>query len=286
MMRDATLVALRGVGQVMFQNNALSGLLMLVGLAIGSWQVALAALAGTIVSTLAGYLRYGLSEEVKQGLYGFNGTLTGIAAIVFGGVSVWSWVAIVVFPALSTLLTDICLRRHIPGYTAPFIAVTWLMLAVGHWLPNWLLPTATILPSEKPLFLFTLSLHFGQVMFEGKCILTGILFLFGILVNDRRATLYAVYGAVLPLLTVLIWNDYGLFNAGLWGYNAVLCAIAFAGSRKHDWLYATLAILLSVLLQWGGLLMGWTTLTAPFVLATWTVLILRGRIAKNAGNRL
>ena len=45
----------RGVGQVMFQNNALSGALMLVGILLNSWQMALLAVAGNIVGTLTAY---------------------------------------------------------------------------------------------------------------------------------------------------------------------------------------------------------------------------------------
>lgn len=52
----------RGVGQVMFQNNALSGGLMLVGVLLNSWQMALLAVAGNIVGTLTAYL-FGYSRE-------------------------------------------------------------------------------------------------------------------------------------------------------------------------------------------------------------------------------
>ena len=38
-------ILFRGIGQVMFQNNALSGLLMLVGILLNSWQMALLAIA-------------------------------------------------------------------------------------------------------------------------------------------------------------------------------------------------------------------------------------------------
>ena len=42
----------RGIGQVMFQNNALSGGLMLLGIAFNSWQLAVLSVLGTVVSTL------------------------------------------------------------------------------------------------------------------------------------------------------------------------------------------------------------------------------------------
>ena len=40
----------RGIGQVMFQNNALSGGLMLLGIAFNSWQLAVLSVLGTVVS--------------------------------------------------------------------------------------------------------------------------------------------------------------------------------------------------------------------------------------------
>ena len=43
-MREGLFIIGRGVGQVMFQNNAVSGLLMLVGIACNSWLLALFAL--------------------------------------------------------------------------------------------------------------------------------------------------------------------------------------------------------------------------------------------------
>lgn len=42
---------LRGVGQVMFQNNIYSGLLFLAGIFYNSWVMGLAAVAGTVIST-------------------------------------------------------------------------------------------------------------------------------------------------------------------------------------------------------------------------------------------
>lgn len=49
---DFLLVSGRGVGQVMFQNNALSGWLMLLGILLNSWQMGLLAIAGNTISTL------------------------------------------------------------------------------------------------------------------------------------------------------------------------------------------------------------------------------------------
>ncbi|WP_367619550.1 urea transporter [Alistipes ihumii] len=65
------------------------------------------------------------------------------------------------------------------------------------------------------------------------------------------------------------------YNTGLYGYNTVLCAIAIAGHTRRDFLWATVAVLLSVAMQWLGMAAGTITLTAPFVLAVWAVLSLK-----------
>ena len=70
----------RGIGQVMFQNNALSGLLMLIGIFLNSWQMGILAVCGNIISTLTAYFSGYKHNDIKNGLYGFNGTLVGISA--------------------------------------------------------------------------------------------------------------------------------------------------------------------------------------------------------------
>ena len=56
----------RGVGQVMFQGNALSGALMLAGIACNSLLMCLFALAGSAIGTCTACLLYTstLSQEV------------------------------------------------------------------------------------------------------------------------------------------------------------------------------------------------------------------------------
>ena len=82
-MREGLFIIGRGVGQVMFQNNAVSGLLMLVGIACNSWLLALFALLGNFVGTLTAFFSGYSKEDIEDGLYGFNGTLVGIAVGIF-----------------------------------------------------------------------------------------------------------------------------------------------------------------------------------------------------------
>lgn len=54
---SSLLVLSRGIGQVMFQNNALSGLLMLIGIFLNSWEMGILAVSGNIISTLTAHFQ-------------------------------------------------------------------------------------------------------------------------------------------------------------------------------------------------------------------------------------
>jgi urea transporter len=78
---------LRGVGQVMFQENALTGFLFLVGIAAAVVEedprfavlMALGGLIGTVLGTVTAWHSGYERDEHRAGIYGFNGTLVGIA---------------------------------------------------------------------------------------------------------------------------------------------------------------------------------------------------------------
>ena len=93
-MRENISIIGRGIGQVMFQNNALSGIIMLIGIICNSWQLAILAVAGTVVGTIAASLLNYDKEDIRAGLYGFNGTLVGIAIGVFMEINILSLIHI------------------------------------------------------------------------------------------------------------------------------------------------------------------------------------------------
>ena len=261
-MKDAFLTLGRGVGQVMFQNNALSGLLMLAGILLNSWQMALLAIAGNVVSTLTACLSGYSREDIRNGLYGFNGTLVGIAIGVFMPVSVASLSLLVAGACLSAWIARLfSLQRRVPGFTAPFILSVWILLAACRgMMPSLLLPSGNAVTAQSLSFLQAFCLNIGQVMFQG------------IMVNSRINGFYAALGAGLSIpFALLLGVDDAVLNAGLMGYNGVLCAIALGDKTWKGGAWATVAVLLSVLLQIGGMKWGITTLTAPFVVAVWIV---------------
>ncbi|NDO60880.1 urea transporter [Bacteroides caecimuris] len=265
----------RGIGQVMFQNNAFSGLLMLVGIFLNSWQMGILAICGNIISTLTAYFSRYKHDDIKNGLYGFNGTLVGIAVGVFLQLSVGSLIMLIITSALSTWIAYFFSRqRLLPGFTAPFILAVWGMLGVCSWLiPDLLVVSDTIIDTTQNINYFkAFCLGIGQVMFQGNTVLAGLFFLIGILVNSWKASLYTILGALLPIpLAILLEADATYLNAGLMGYNGVLCAIALGGTGWKRGVWAGCSVLLSTVLQILGMSLGIITLTAPFVISVWII---------------
>lgn len=268
----------RGIGQVMLQNNALSGLLMLVGIFLNSWQMGLLTIGGNCISTLTAYLAGYRKEDIRNGLYGFNGTLVGIAAGAFLKLSPESLILTAIACCLSTWIASLFNRQHkLPGFTAPFILAVWILLGVCHlFAPELLSATASPAEESQSVHCFqTISMGIGQVMFQ-EHLLSGLFFLAGIGVHSRIAACYAFFGVILALPAILLPGiDAAILNKGLLGYNGVLCAIALGSTNLKSLGWAFLAVCLSILLQTIGLHAGLTTLTSPFIMAVWTTLLIR-----------
>jgi urea transporter len=272
---NSLLVLGRGIGQVMFQNNALSGLLMLIGIFLNSWQMGVLAVSGNIISTLTAHFSGYGRDDIKNGLYGFNGTLVGIAVGVFMELSIGSLLLMAVASCVSTWISRLfSFQRSLPGFTAPFILSVWMLLGFCIWImPDILLVSDAVNDTTQGINYFqTFSFGIGQVMFQGN-IWTGLLFLAGILVNSRTAAFYTVIGALLPLpLAILLGIDAETLNMGLMGYNGVLCAIALGDRALKSLVWASCSVLLSTLLQIIGMNLEITTLTAPFVVSVWVIM--------------
>ena len=264
---------LLGFSQVFLLQSPLSGVLILAGLFCNSWQLALLALLGCLVSRAVASLWRDTKSEIADGLYGFNGTLVGIAIGVYWEISWLSILLLVIGAALSTWVARV-FRRHaqLPGLTAPFIIAVWALLLVSLLAPQevGLLDSATQLEEGLPLWRMlgvALGDSVGQVMFQAN-VLTGVLFFLAIAWESRRKALYALLGALVPMLVIPFVPE-AVWREGLLGYNAVLCAIYWAGSGERRLLYALLSVVLSVLLELLALYAGLIPLTAPFVLSVW-----------------
>lgn len=262
---------LRSLGQIMFQNNPYSGLLFLIGIFYNSPILGLAAILGTITSiSTAQFLNYS-KDDIQNGIYGFNGALTGIALVYFFGFNATILFALILGSALTSPLSYY-LKRIVRPFTAPFVIVTWVAMSILLLIFDFpLLSSVSSVNQTIDLISFSAK-SFGQVMFQENTI-TGLLFLLAIGINSMRSAIYALYAAVLgSLFALLLQEPVSVINAGLMGYNAILCAIALADNKRSAFLWITIATILSVIVTIAFSKFGIIALTAPFVLSTWIIL--------------
>ena len=247
---------LRGVGQVMFQNSPITGLLFLAGICINSYKYSLTALLGLIVATLAAYLLGADRTLIRNGLFGFNGVLTGIALSVF---LQWDWhvaVYIILGAIVSTIvmmgLTRLLISWDMAPLTAPFVLTAWMLLFALYQFGQ-LHPTKPIgsMPVHPGAAIQTdleeaaagggavgltvanlanvLFRGVGQVFLQDN-LWTGVVFAIAILVNSRVCCGFALLGSALGGLTALMLGGDGVtIYHGLYGSNAVLTGIALGG---------------------------------------------------------
>jgi urea transporter len=278
-------VVFRGIGQVFFQENALTGALFALGIAVRSAPMALGAVVGAAIgAATAKVLRFNESE-VLAGIYGFNATLVGIATLFFFRPGVASISLLVVGCIVATLVTWLA-RRYVPfpTYTAPFIITTWAVFFLGLALGAVRVEAGG--PPDRIGPAWAVAHGVSQVMFQAS-IWTALLFLIGIALNDWQHAAWVLLGSIVGMLLGSYHANAaagtldpeslvarGLLEnvaLGLYGYNATLTAVALFLWRRSV-IPPLLGIMLSVLLTDLFPLLGLPALTAPFVLATWLVL--------------
>ncbi|RZF27030.1 urea transporter [Paraburkholderia sp. UYCP14C] len=270
---------LRSLGQIVLQPNAVTGACMIGAWLLSEPRLVCAALLGAIAANISAMLAGSADADLRAGLLGFNGALAGLAAFSFiGDPATASAVAILAATGTAWLLRPWSrwLRTRGLGYlSSPCLIVTWL------WLPliaRGPLPTApaTAHPVDALRFVSGVLAGVAQTGFASGAA-PGVLVLLGIAAASRKHALYALAGAGLASAAHL-WLGAGVpsFDAGLSGFNGALTALALADAG-----YAAMlgGIAMSVLLQAAAMHFGWPAMTAPFVLATWSIRSLGRRIA-------
>lgn len=281
---------LRGIGQVFFQGNALTGICFLVAIAASSPLMALGGLVGAAIGTGVAKAARWNAGEISDGIYGFNATLVGIASFFFFQPSAVLVVLLAVGCVVATLLTWLMRGKvPFPTYTAPFVVTTWVLHAIGT--AAGLAPVTgypTLVPDPPMSFtLGAISHGIGQVMFQGS-FWTGLLFLVGIAISDRRHAALVLAGSIVGMLVA--WHHtteatraidperlvespiLETIRLGLYGYNATLAPVALYLWRR-SLIPALLGMMLTVPITELVPQLGIPALTALFVLATWIVLL-------------
>jgi urea transporter len=269
---------LKGLGQIMLQENSITGLLFLVGIFYGSYTMGLAALLATICGTATAYLFKYDKSEIEKGLYGFSAALVGVAVMLFLKPVIWAWLFVILGAVAAAMLQHFFIKLNFPAYTFPFVVVTWLILLICNEFCGSLLAVSTPAVAQASDSLTEGFKSFGQVIFQDK-FLAGLLFFVAVFISSPIAALYGLAAAIVSAIMAFYLSvPLTEINLGLYGFNAVLCAIIFAGPKVRDGLWVLISIVLALAVSLLMLKTGIPKLTFPFVLATWITLLLKNKL--------
>jgi len=295
--------ALRGIGQVVFQNNPLSGLVILAAIFYNSWVYGVVIVIGVVTGTATACLLQADRHLVRNGLFGFNSALVGVALVAFtsqdfrsgsfpsGHMLVYivcaAALAAIAFSSISALLGP----HRVAALTMPFNLVGWLFLfAVLKFSSIDAGPlTKPVSPDQYamvthyllPTWYMGIGNAIGQIFFQDNWI-AGYLILIAIAINSRTSALMALLGAVLAEIVAMSFGaPEGAIRDGLYGYNAALTGMAIGGFflvlTLRSFFYAVFGIVVSTWL-WASVAIflepiGMPVFTSTFVIVTWAMLI-------------
>ena len=296
---------LRGLGQVVFQNSALSGLLILLAISVNSFVYAIAALFGAAVSTYTAMLLRADRRLVRDGLFGFNGALTGIAMVVFtskeyvhgdlpgGGLILYIALAAAFSTILARAFAFLVRNDRVPRLNFSYCVATILLLGALHQFSG-LEVTKTVqplLPLLHPMsgpqvysgetWLYGIGTGISQIFLQDNW-LTGVVIVAAIAINSRISAVAVIAGSFLAVAAgTFAGAGEAVIRSGLLGYNAALTALALGGFfvllDRAGVMYAALGAVLTACV-WAGLATalapsGLPVLTLPFVIVTWLMML-------------
>ena len=113
---------LKGISEVSFINNELSGLVILVAIAFNNIKHAIWVALAVLISTVFSHMIGASGALIEQGLYGYSATLTTLALVHYPRIP---WPLILLGMLLSCLITLGFHALSLLPLTAPFILSTW-----------------------------------------------------------------------------------------------------------------------------------------------------------------
>ncbi|MFZ4929630.1 urea transporter [Chryseobacterium sp. Mn2064] len=278
---------LKGIGQIMLQENRWTGLLFLIGIFLGSWQCGVAVLLSTAAGTFTAMkLQYNKSE-INAGLYGFSAALVGVALSFLFETTLLIWILILMGGALAAVIQHFFIQKKIPVFTFPFIIITWvLVFGLHHFthIPPSALLSCEVIPTKYDDLLACTN-GFGEVIFQGG-VLSGVIFFIAVFISSPVAALYGLAASILGAgLSQMNGEPIKEIHMGLFGFNAVLSAIVFSGVKKTDGLWVLIAVIITIAVDdflvdnnclgaVGGVF------TFPFVVGTWITLFIQKAVRK------
>lgn len=271
-------IILKGLSQIMLQENPVTGFLFLTGIFYGSFIMGAAALLATVCGTATALLLKYDKSEINKGLYGFSAALVGVALMLFLKPVILSWIFIVIGSSLATIIQHFYIKRKMPVFTLPFVLITWVIILFARsYFTGIMADPLPVVASTTDYFTFGFK-GFGQVIFQDNLI-SGLLFFIAVYISSPISALYGLAGSILSAVIAFKFsvpiND---ISIGLFSYNAVLCAIVFANTQIEEGIWVLLSVLLSLFISLLLVKFNITPLTFPFVLASCITLFLKSKL--------
>ncbi|XP_006835203.1 PREDICTED: urea transporter 1 [Chrysochloris asiatica] len=290
---------LRGLSQVVFVSNPISGILILVGLLVQNPWLTLTGCLATMVSTLTALLLRQDRSAIAAGLHGYNATLVGILMAVFSDKGDYYWwllfpivIVSMTCPIFSSALNSVFCKWDLPVLTLPFnMALSLFLAATGHYNPFFPVksfPPVTSIPvvtwSELNALELLKSVPVGVGQIYGcDNPWTGGIFLCAILLSSPLMCLHAAIGSFLGIAAGFSLSaPFEKIYAGLWGFNSSLACIAIGGMfMALTWQTHLLALACALFTAYLGIgmvhvmaVVGLPACTWPFCLATTLFLLM------------
>ncbi|MFF4949734.1 urea transporter [Streptomyces chattanoogensis] len=283
----------RSFGQFSLLTNVRTGVLFTLALFVSSWHAGVFGLLGAVVGTATAYAVGVDRHTIDMGTQGFCGCLTGVALYVFLGPHPSTYlltiggavVCVLAFAGLTALVAP----WRLPVLTAPFCVVVGAVLTAAPaftrvW-PGGSTAALPIAAAPGAEYTWTDLWHgfFANISQVGLSAhwYVGAIMLVGLFVGGIRHGLAAVAGsAAAVLLSWALGAPPAGVAAGVYGYNAVLVAVAmgslFLAGTVPNALYTLVAVAVTTVLTaalnayfapFGGRTLSW-----PFVVTTWLFL--------------
>nr|XP_056705060.1 urea transporter 1 [Euleptes europaea] len=278
---------LRGVSQVMFVSNPLSGLIMIAAFLVQSPWMTLTGCLGAVVSTLTALLLSQERSAIAAGLYGYNGVLVGMLMAVFsnnGDYYWWLLLPVVLMsmtcPLFTSALGSIFSKWDLPVFTLPFnLALTLFVGATGHYnlfFPAKLMQPITSVPSinwsevQVPLIFQSIPVGVGQV-YGCDNPWAGGMIMVALCISSPLIFIHAVIGSAVGIPAALsVASPFNKIYNGLWNYNSCLSCIAIGGMfYALTWQTFLLAVVSALFTAYVGEMLSNMFLVFGLPLGTW-----------------
>ncbi|MDU8923335.1 urea transporter [Pasteurellaceae bacterium LIM206] len=278
---------LTGIGQIFLQRNGLSGLIITIAMFFSHWTLGVSCFLGALIGTLTAMVLQYPEQEIKQGLYGFNASLSFMCVMfTFAETDASNpliWLLGVIASIIATLIMRFFVQRNKIAYTFPFVLTCWIFCwGVAHFaLFNLTQTTPALADYTDTLDSLRSPFYAWAEVNFGASVITGVLLFVAIAISSPIAAMWGIAAAALgsALAYHLFAVPLNQLANGIYGFSPVLIACAFAGTKFRDFAYVVIGVLLAVVIQYAVAQTGLATYTIGFIVASWILLPVKHKIS-------